>query len=123
MRQKAEDPDPVVEADDNDSLPCQLPSVIQGIGGGAANESATVDVHHNWAMRLGVIRGSPDTHRQAILASLLPRRNDIGPLHAVIPEMAAIANPLPRNRRLWRPPAQGANRRRGEWDALEGYDA
>src|SRR5882757_5923031 len=122
MREKAEDSDPIVEADDNDSLRSELRTVVQGVGGRAAYEPAPVDEHHDWPARASVVSAGPDADSQTVLAGLLACGNHIRRLHAVSAKASCVSHARPRKRRLRCAPTQRANRRRGVGDTLEGQD-
>src|SRR3954471_3749041 len=98
MREKSEDSDPIVEADDNDSSSRELRTVVQGVGGRAAYERAPVDEHHDWPTRASVLSAGPDADSQTVLAGLLPRGNHIGRLHAVSPKVSCVFHARPRQR-------------------------
>ena len=81
------------------------------------------------SLRGGRIGGAPDVQEQAILrrhrrrGRTRGRRRSESSLHAVRPELRGLAHARPPRRRLGRPPAQVADGRRREGNALEGDDS
>ncbi len=121
MGECAEATDAIVEADDHDSLPRQYRARICRWRCAAVQEPAAIDPHHDRQFARGACR-LPDIGIKAILRRRRPKRRGIARergLHAIMAVSAGIADARPAVRGLRCTPAQRADRRCGEGDALE----
>ena len=113
MREEAERPHAVVDADEHDTLAREVLAVVDRAGGGAEGEAAAVDPdeHRNAVARRPGRR--PDVEVEAVLAHV-PLAV---PLVGIRPELLGRPHALPPGGGLRRAPAEVARGRRGEGDA------
>ena len=126
MRVEPERPEAVVVGDEDDALLRERFAVIAWQRAGPAGERAAIAPDHHGQLRRGGRGGGPDVDVEAIFACRRRRRCAFAPastaataLHAARAEGLGLAHAVPFRRGLRRLPAQRADRRRGEGDALE----
>ena len=107
----------VGEAHKDDAARGQFRAVVHGVRRGAAVEAAAVDPHEHRQLRGGGRRRGPDVQVQAVLAQAA-RRRTAHRLHARRSEPVRTPHAGPCGHRLRRPPAEVADGRRRERDAL-----
>ena len=126
MRVEPERPEAVVVGDEDDALLRERFAVVAWQRSGAAGERAAVAPDHHGQLRRGGRRRGPDVDVEAVFARRRRRRRAFAAaaaaataLHAARTERLGLAHAVPLRRGLRRLPAQRADRRRGEGDALE----
>lgn len=130
-RQETENPEPVIDGDENHPGRREVFSVIHGDVSRSLNERSSVDKYDDGQIgaRGGV--GGPDVQEKAILADPVVSQKFIRPgesfvvdvLHAARAEGGAVAHSFPRLHGNRRAPAQIADRGLGVGNALERHDA
>jgi hypothetical protein len=120
----AEPPQPVIEADHHDSLARQRRPGISRRRRAAVDEPAPV-YPHQYGQLLRRACGPPDIGVEAVFGRSCAKWRRIAgkrQLHAIGRIVRCIPNPCPSGSRLRGTPAQRADRRCSEWDALERDD-
>ena len=123
MRQEAEQAKPIVDGDQHHAGAGQGFAVVQRHAASALDEAAAVNPHHHRHFGVACASRRPDVQIQAVFA-LRDRPLGVealrrGRLHAGLGKRRGVAFPLPRRGGRGRLPAQLADRRRREGDALE----
>ncbi len=123
VREESEASQPIVEADENNSIPGEGAAVVDRGRAAAVHEASPVNPHQHWKLPGRRVSGSPDIQIETIFRGLhaqwrgVTRKRD---LHAVRTVGRRLTHSLPLGRGLRRPPPQLADRRQREWDAFEG---
>ncbi len=131
MGQEAQGTQAVVHGDDHRALLGEIIAVVGDGGAAALGVGAAVDPHHHRPLFTGLLGPGPDVQIEAVLRHRRGIRlihGDVGAalamrLQAGVAELGGLEHALPRLDRHWRMPAQGADRRLAEGDALEHLDA
>ena len=125
MREEAEAPEPVVHADEDDAAAGEGGAVVDRRRAAAVHEAAAVDPHHHRQRRRAARRRRPHVEVEAVFRGRRAERRRVAAerlLHAVGRVVVGGERGRPRLDRLRRLPAQVADRRRRERDALVGGD-
>lgn len=125
----AEGAEPVVERDQDDPVPGEGRSVVDGDGGGPPGEGAPVDPHHDRQPGPGRGVGGPHVEVQAVVAGDLRVREQrrvpvrVGHFGSGGPEGARVAYPVPGGRMAGGGEPERSDGRGGVGDAAEDADA
>ena len=119
----AEAAEPIVEADHHQPLLRQRRARIGGRRRSAIHEAAAIDPEQDRQLGAGA-GGLPDIGVEAVLGRRGAKRGRVageGKLHAVVAIGGGFAHALPAGHGLGHAPAQVADRRRGEGNALPAF--
>src|SRR5947207_2257821 len=119
MGEKPEDAEAIVEADDDDTLGCQLAAIGGGICRGAELKAAAVNPHHHGPLLVGPLRGGPDIEIEAILTAWPRTRIIFECRKTPCAKCRRVAHTIPRRRRLRCSPTVRPDRWCGVRYALE----
>src|SRR5215469_5344437 len=124
MREKAEQPDTIVDCHQHDTLAREVLAVAHGIGTGTRYKTTPRDPHHHRQVFAPARGGCPDVQSKAILAHRTSARRTPWKrhLHGIGTGLDSGPNPRPRRYGDGRAPSQLTKRRRGKRDSLEDRD-